>query len=191
MAENVEALENVVKGEPHFFMEIVDNDLRAFTMITKHFMNDNGKGIVLSQWQKVWWQRWKRWFHGGKWWWLVSQMLDCVKRGLWWCRFVVRGGKSSSKSKNRSSKVEEYSVWECLRVFSLVATFLSEDTDMEKRGGEQMLLDCGRDCGMFELIGTATLLSFLTLACKVNKSYTVKGTCEGMLHDKVEFGGKK
>ncbi|GKB61589.1 hypothetical protein Tco_0917775 [Tanacetum coccineum] len=36
--ENIEALENVVEDEPHFFTEVIDNHLRALTMITKHFM---------------------------------------------------------------------------------------------------------------------------------------------------------
>nr|GEW39095.1 hypothetical protein [Tanacetum cinerariifolium] len=33
----VEALENVIEDEPHFITKIIDNDLRALTMITKHF----------------------------------------------------------------------------------------------------------------------------------------------------------
>ncbi|GKB75511.1 hypothetical protein Tco_0942406 [Tanacetum coccineum] len=53
---NVEALDNVIEDEPHFFMEIVDNNLHALTMITKHFMtkrsivsNDglSGGGLVV------------------------------------------------------------------------------------------------------------------------------------------------
>ncbi|GJU70161.1 hypothetical protein Tco_1256420 [Tanacetum coccineum] len=35
---NVETLENVIEDEPHFFTEIIDNDLCALTMITKHFV---------------------------------------------------------------------------------------------------------------------------------------------------------
>ncbi|GJY74635.1 hypothetical protein Tco_0479066 [Tanacetum coccineum] len=46
MSENVEALKNVIEDEPHFFMKIIDNDLRALTMITKHFMSKHGKGII-------------------------------------------------------------------------------------------------------------------------------------------------
>ncbi|GJZ40773.1 hypothetical protein Tco_0587659 [Tanacetum coccineum] len=37
MGECVKALENVIEDEPHFITKIVDNDLRALTMITKHF----------------------------------------------------------------------------------------------------------------------------------------------------------
>ncbi|GJU46953.1 hypothetical protein Tco_1204219 [Tanacetum coccineum] len=46
--KNVEALENVIEDEPHFFMKIIDNDLRTLTMITKHFMSEHGKGIIGS-----------------------------------------------------------------------------------------------------------------------------------------------
>ncbi|GJX95561.1 hypothetical protein Tco_0351359 [Tanacetum coccineum] len=42
--KNVKTLENVIEDEPHFFTEIVDNDLRALTMITKHFMTGKGVG---------------------------------------------------------------------------------------------------------------------------------------------------
>ncbi|GJX74556.1 hypothetical protein Tco_0313151 [Tanacetum coccineum] len=55
-ATNIEALENVIEDEPHFFMEIVDNDLHALTMITKHFMSKHWKWIIGSQRQKLWWQ---------------------------------------------------------------------------------------------------------------------------------------
>ncbi|GJV51521.1 hypothetical protein Tco_1447262 [Tanacetum coccineum] len=80
--DNVEALKNVIEDEPHFFTKIIDNDLRALTMITKHFMSEHEKGIIESQRRKLWWQRWKRWFHGGKRRWLVSQMLDCDVGGV-------------------------------------------------------------------------------------------------------------
>nr|GEW10348.1 hypothetical protein [Tanacetum cinerariifolium] len=46
VSENVEALKNVIEDEPHFFMKIIHNDLRALTMITKHFMSKQGKQIL-------------------------------------------------------------------------------------------------------------------------------------------------
>ncbi|GJU70164.1 hypothetical protein Tco_1256423 [Tanacetum coccineum] len=46
---NIKTLENVIEDEPHLFMEIVDNDLHALTMITKHFVSERGKGIIRSQ----------------------------------------------------------------------------------------------------------------------------------------------
>ncbi|GKA55924.1 hypothetical protein Tco_0754996, partial [Tanacetum coccineum] len=55
--DNIEALENVVDDEPHFFTEVIDNHLRALTMITKHFMSERRKWIVGSKWKKLWWQR--------------------------------------------------------------------------------------------------------------------------------------
>ncbi|GJX36017.1 hypothetical protein Tco_0247574 [Tanacetum coccineum] len=41
MGKDVEALENVIEDEPYFLTEIVDNDLRTLTMITKNFMSDH------------------------------------------------------------------------------------------------------------------------------------------------------
>ncbi|GKA14865.1 retrotransposon protein, putative, ty1-copia subclass, partial [Tanacetum coccineum] len=69
---DVEALENVIEDEPHFFTEIVDNDLRG-----------RGGSMVGS---------------GGGWLakCLIMSNKDCGRGGL-----VVRGGKSSSESKNR------------------------------------------------------------------------------------------
>ncbi|GJT47364.1 hypothetical protein Tco_0956079 [Tanacetum coccineum] len=99
MSENVKTLENVIEDEPHLFMEIVDNDLRALTMITKHFVSKHGRGIIGSQWQKLWWQRW---FHDGKRWWLVSQMLVVSNEGLSGGGLVVYRGKSSRELKNRA-----------------------------------------------------------------------------------------
>ncbi|GJX78040.1 hypothetical protein Tco_0324851 [Tanacetum coccineum] len=95
---NVETLENVIEDEPHFFTKIVDNDLCALTMITKHFVSKHGRGIIGSQWQKLWWQRW---FHDGKRWWLVSQMLVVSNEGLSGGGLVVHRGKSSRELKNR------------------------------------------------------------------------------------------
>ncbi|GJX88332.1 hypothetical protein Tco_0340346 [Tanacetum coccineum] len=44
----VEALENVIEDEPYFITKIVDNDLRALTMITKHFGRGGGGLVVLG-----------------------------------------------------------------------------------------------------------------------------------------------
>ncbi|GJR20097.1 hypothetical protein Tco_0968624, partial [Tanacetum coccineum] len=41
---NIEELENVIKYEPHFFTEVVDNHLYTLAMITKHFMLDPNGG---------------------------------------------------------------------------------------------------------------------------------------------------
>nr|GEV33132.1 hypothetical protein [Tanacetum cinerariifolium] len=84
MEMRIKVLENVNEDEPYFFTEIVDNDLRALAMITKHFISECGKGIIGSQRRKLWWQRLKRWFHGGERRWLVGQMLDYIKRRSWW-----------------------------------------------------------------------------------------------------------
>ncbi|GJS02128.1 hypothetical protein Tco_0318636 [Tanacetum coccineum] len=50
-SEDVEAIENVIENEPHFFTKVVDNDLCALTMVTKHLMNLNegqcGEGLVV------------------------------------------------------------------------------------------------------------------------------------------------
>ncbi|GKB55550.1 hypothetical protein Tco_0906303 [Tanacetum coccineum] len=72
--ENVEALENVIEDEPHFFTEIVDNDLRALAMITKHFMRK-----------------------GGGW---LAKHLIVSNMGLGGGGLVVHGVKSSRESKN-------------------------------------------------------------------------------------------
>ncbi|GJU01017.1 hypothetical protein Tco_1111355 [Tanacetum coccineum] len=58
--KGVKELENVIEDEPHFITKIIDNDLRALTMITEHFMSKHGKGIVGSQSRKLWWQGWER-----------------------------------------------------------------------------------------------------------------------------------
>nr|GEY62810.1 hypothetical protein [Tanacetum cinerariifolium] len=78
--ENIKALENVIKDESQFFTEVVENHLSALAMIAKYFMSEKRKWIVRPQWRK----RWKRWFHGRERRWLVSQMLDRIKRGSWW-----------------------------------------------------------------------------------------------------------
>ncbi|GJX94026.1 hypothetical protein Tco_0348612, partial [Tanacetum coccineum] len=46
VGDNIEALENVVEDEPHFFTEVIDNYLRALTMITKYFMSEKRNGLL-------------------------------------------------------------------------------------------------------------------------------------------------
>nr|GEX10838.1 hypothetical protein [Tanacetum cinerariifolium] len=53
----IEELENMIKYEPHFITKIIDNDLCALTMITKHFVSEHRTWIVGTQLCKLWWHR--------------------------------------------------------------------------------------------------------------------------------------
>ncbi|GJX17061.1 hypothetical protein Tco_0217893 [Tanacetum coccineum] len=46
------AIENVIENESHFSLEVVDQDLSSLAMFTKHFMGEQRKRVVRSQWQK-------------------------------------------------------------------------------------------------------------------------------------------
>nr|GEY87799.1 putative reverse transcriptase domain-containing protein [Tanacetum cinerariifolium] len=43
---DIEAVENVIENEPHFFTKVIDNDLSALKMVIKHLMNEPLEGIV-------------------------------------------------------------------------------------------------------------------------------------------------
>ncbi|GKD72333.1 hypothetical protein Tco_1330615 [Tanacetum coccineum] len=47
MGEDVEVIENVIEDEPYFFTKVVDNDLSALTMLTKHLMSRGVGGLVV------------------------------------------------------------------------------------------------------------------------------------------------
>ncbi|GJT11754.1 retrotransposon protein, putative, ty3-gypsy subclass [Tanacetum coccineum] len=49
VGEDIEAIENVIEDKPHFFTKVVDNDLSALTMLTKHFMSEHREGVVGSE----------------------------------------------------------------------------------------------------------------------------------------------
>nr|GEU60884.1 hypothetical protein [Tanacetum cinerariifolium] len=66
--ENVEALENVIEDEPHFFMEIVDNDIQV---------------VVAKVEEEVPWQEEAGW---------LAKLSIVSNEGLGGGRFVVRGG---------------------------------------------------------------------------------------------------
>ncbi|GJZ28254.1 hypothetical protein Tco_0572901 [Tanacetum coccineum] len=67
---------DVIEDEAHFIKKVVNNDLRALTMVTKHFMSEHKKGVIRSYRQK---SRWRS--------------------------FVVLGGRSSRESKNACGEV--------------------------------------------------------------------------------------
>ncbi|GJV18628.1 hypothetical protein Tco_1367648 [Tanacetum coccineum] len=48
MSKNLETIENVIEDESHSIMKVVDNDLGALTMFTKHFIGREGL-VVLGE----------------------------------------------------------------------------------------------------------------------------------------------
>ncbi|GJY72859.1 hypothetical protein Tco_0477290 [Tanacetum coccineum] len=96
LTENVEALKNVIEDEPYFFTEIVNNDLRELIMITKHFMSEHGKGIIVSQRQKLLWQMWKS------------------GDGVGWRRWTWRGGRNLAGVALENGRVEGVAREDCL-----------------------------------------------------------------------------
>ncbi|GJR12265.1 ribonuclease H-like domain-containing protein [Tanacetum coccineum] len=81
-------VENVVENEPHFSLEVVDQDLSPLAMFIIHLMSEQGKRVVGSQWQK----RWAGAFG------IICQPLKVAKDGLGGDGFVVDGGRSPSTS---------------------------------------------------------------------------------------------
>nr|GEV86334.1 hypothetical protein [Tanacetum cinerariifolium] len=47
MSKNIETIKDVIKKEAHFIMKVVNNDLSALTMVTKHFMS-GGRFLALG-----------------------------------------------------------------------------------------------------------------------------------------------
>ncbi|GKB98640.1 hypothetical protein Tco_0984777 [Tanacetum coccineum] len=77
MSKNVETIENVIEDESNFFMKVVDNDSGALAMFAKYFMGEHRKGV-----------------HS-------IDLNDGRGRG----GLVVRGGRSSKKSKRAYGEV--------------------------------------------------------------------------------------
>ncbi|GKB31508.1 hypothetical protein Tco_0870909 [Tanacetum coccineum] len=76
MSKNVETMENVIEDESNFFMKVVDNDSGALALFAKHFMGEHRKGHSID-------------------------LNDGRGRG----GLVVRGGRSSKKSKRAYGEV--------------------------------------------------------------------------------------